>query len=125
MSTKKCILPRLNDCNGDIHRQWFVYYSFLDPRTGNMKRFKLYNGFASLHSTEARYEHADKMIDEYSSKLLSGWNPFEKREAVIYDDEIMYYQESEILGRRKTSMNPLRSYLRYSDDTGQSKRDPP
>ncbi len=111
MSTKKIILPRLNDCGGEIHRQWFVYYSFLDPRTGQMKRFKLYNGFASLGTPAGRYEHADKLMDEYRRKLLSGWSPFEKRDAVIYEDEIMYAPEAEIRGRRRTSMNPLRSYL--------------
>lgn len=111
MSTKKIILPRLNDCGGEIHRQWFVYYSFLDPRTGQMKRFKLYNGFASLRTPADRYDHAEKMLDEYRRKLLSGWSPFEKRDAVIYEDEIMYAPQAAIMGRRMTSMNPLRSYL--------------
>jgi len=71
---KLIIMPALNNCRGQLKRQWFVYYSVRDPKTDKMVRFRHYDGFANLDE-EQRYEHAAKLIEEYSVKLRSGWSP--------------------------------------------------
>ena len=34
---KLVILPKLNDCNRDLSKQWFVYYSVHNPQTGEIE----------------------------------------------------------------------------------------
>lgn len=43
------ILPQLKDCGGDLSKTWFVEYSCRNPQTEEMKRFRVYNGFAKLN----------------------------------------------------------------------------
>ena len=74
---KICILPKLNDCNGDVRKQWFIFYSYRNPANNKMIRFRIYDGFTENRTKKAKYEHAEILIKEYSDRLKSGWNPFE------------------------------------------------
>ena len=90
MRQKICILPRLHDYSGDMNQQWFVYYSYRDPRTDKMVRFRTSKGFARLKSAKARYKAAQKLIEELTYKLRNCWNPFEDDSQVIYNDHLKY-----------------------------------
>ena len=35
---KEIVMPHLNDCCGDLKKQWFVEYSIRNPKTGKMER---------------------------------------------------------------------------------------
>jgi len=41
---REFILPKIHIFNKDISIQWFVSYSFIEPDTGIMIRFKHYKG---------------------------------------------------------------------------------
>lgn len=87
---KICILPKLHDYNGDAHKQWFVYYSFRNSIDGKMVRFRIYDGFTACHTKKAKYEHAEKLVRDYSDLLKSGWDPFKNGETAIYADQLQY-----------------------------------
>jgi len=88
---KLCILPKLFDYNGDTRKQWFVFFSFRNPADGKMKRFRIYDGFTDCRTKKSKLEHGEKMVNFYSQKLQSGWDPFnEESERVIYTDNLQY-----------------------------------
>lgn len=108
MRKKKIILPQLNDCEGDLSQRWFVYYSVHNPKTDNLKRFKVYKGFDKLKTSDGRYSHAEKMMTDLRKKLQIGWSPFIKEDVIVYMDEIMYSNQASLSGRTKLTLNNLR-----------------
>ncbi|HPS38852.1 MAG TPA: site-specific integrase [Candidatus Cloacimonadota bacterium] len=110
MRQKLIIMPKLNDCGGKISRQWFVYYSCRNPKTGKMERFRHYDGFKELSSHD-RYKYAEKLIDLYTRRLQAGWSPFGDSTKAIYDDQIEYKTVAEIYGTRRNKNNLVRSFI--------------
>lgn len=110
MRKKLIILPKLNSCSGDISRQWFVYYSCKDPHSGRMVRFRHYDGFTGLNKEE-RLEHARQLIEVYTTKLKSGWTPFNDDKEVLYDDHLEYKSVAEIYGGRRRANNTIRIWI--------------
>ena len=108
---KICILPRLNDCNGDTNKQWFVYYSYLNPKTNKMVRFRTSEGFSSLKSAAARRKVANKLLEKLTNKLKNGWNPFEDDTEVIYSDNLQYDLLAKETGRLRKSNKTFEYYM--------------
>jgi len=90
MIKKEVILPKMNDCKGVISRQWFVYFSVLNPATGRMKVFRKYEGFSDFKTEKERRVHGRKILKKWEKKLLSGWNPFFEQEKFKYASLIRY-----------------------------------
>lgn len=88
-SIKIAIRPKLHNYNEDLSKRWFVFYSYRNPYTGKLNRFKVYSGFDHLKTKGERYAHAQKLIDEYNQKLNNEWSPF-KNEEIIYADPVSY-----------------------------------
>lgn len=96
---KIAYLPKLNDCRGDLSKKWFVYFSYRNPQSGRMDRFKDYDGFGVLKTKKLRYEYAQKRIFYYKRKLRMGWNPFE-------DDKVLYSSgEQHVVLKHKSSIS--------------------
>lgn len=98
-SQVKAYLPRLNDCHGDLSKDWFVYFSYRHPVRGKMVRFREYAGFKELHSKADRYEYGKKLCEKFKRRLRNRWNPFED-ENVLYDAP----DESKIISIRGKSI---------------------
>lgn len=111
MARKKAIMimPRLHDSAGDMSKKWFVEYSCRNPRTDEMKRFRVYEGL-QLPSSEERYSSAEKIIEELSDMLVNGKSPFAK-EKVVYEDDLMYDHAARMYGRQKKDVVNVRTYL--------------
>lgn len=92
MIKREVILPKLNDCRGDITRQWFIYYSVLNPATGKMKCFRVYEGFTECKTADEKRRHGRKLVNRWKRKLLDGWNPFFEQDVVRYNSLIKYDQ---------------------------------
>lgn len=82
-SLKKAYLPELNDCGGDLSKDWFVYFSYRHPVKRRMVRFREYKGFSALRTKSERYDYAKKIIRNLGRRLRNGWNPFQ-------DDKVLY-----------------------------------
>ena len=83
-------MPKLNDCRGDLSRQWFIYYSVLNPATGKMQSFREYNGFSELTTPDERYLFAKKLIKKWKTKLSKGYNPFFEADKILYNNRLRY-----------------------------------
>jgi integrase len=109
------ILPKLCDCGGNTRKQWFVYYSIHNLRTGKMDRIRHYEGFTGLKATQ-KYELAEKLIEEYTIKLKSGWTPINDATEVIYEDNLDFKTLAEMYGARRAGNRTLRPILsKYMD----------
>lgn len=92
MSKTKNSLPQLNDCGGDLSKKWFVYFNSPDPENpGKLKRYKHYKGFGKLKTKTERYAYADDLIKKYSELLQNGWSPFEKKQSLVFQNNLTYY----------------------------------
>lgn len=110
--TKILVLPRLYDASGDLSKQWFIYYSYINHKNGKMARFRISKGFGFLPTRHARYEAAGKIILELTEKLKSGWNPFDpKAGTIIYEDLLKYSHIAKTEGRLRESVKNLAYYM--------------
>jgi integrase len=69
-------LTKLNDADSDINKRWFAFYSYINPETNRLQRFRIFISNQLLTKT-ARYKKFHEIKAEYDQKLLRGWNPFE------------------------------------------------
>lgn len=112
MGRKKAVvvLPHLVDAGGDMNKNWFVEYSLRDPYTGAMKRFREYSGFSKLYSAEERYKHAERIIQELSGKIVSGWSPFDQQKST-YVDNILMNNVAQRWGNERDGVVNIRKHL--------------
>ena len=108
---KLVILPKLNRCNGDLSRQWFIYFSCRDPKTGKMKRFRIYDGFSLIDNANGRIGHGEELCRVYAHRLKSGWTPFCDDQEFIYDDHVQYKTVAEIYGTKRRGNNTVRVWI--------------
>ncbi len=112
MGRKKAVvvMPHLVDAGGDINKNWFVEYSLRDPYTGEMKRFREYSGFSKLYSAEERYKHAERIIQDLSGKIASGWSPFSQQKST-YVDNILMNNVAQRWGNERNGVVNIRKHL--------------
>lgn len=112
MGRKKAVvvLPHLVDAGGDMNKSWFVEYSLRDPYTNVMKRFREYSGFAKLGSSEERYRHGERIIQELSRKIASGWSPFAEKKST-YADNILMNNVAQRWGNEREGLVNIRKHL--------------
>lgn len=68
--------PAIYDAGGDVTKQWFIFYSYVDPSTGKYRRFKVFFDLNSHKSKTDRLEQAIALKKAYSELLRVGFNPF-------------------------------------------------
>ena len=107
---KLLIMPQLKNCGGDLSKKWYVEYSLRDPQTGEMKRFRHYDGFSELKSERERYAHADKIIADIKLRLEKGEDPFSSK-IITYQDELIYQTTASRWGKEREAIVCVRTYL--------------
>ena len=80
------VYPKLYNAKGDLSKQWFVYFYFKNPYTNKLERFKVYDGIIRIQSVEIRTEYAMRLIKNLKAKLQKGYNPFDKKTHIYYDE---------------------------------------
>lgn len=107
---KMIILPRLHNCNGDLKKQWFVFYSVRNPRTDKMERFKVSQGLNKFHSVKERTLAAQDICRNLEIKLKNGWSPFWDDSEVIYEDHLAYDKITRIYGKKRSANKTIHFY---------------
>lgn len=69
---------KVYDAGGDLTKQWFVYYSFLDPSTGKFRRFKILRDINSFNLKGERSDRARLICVAVNELLEEGYNPFKE-----------------------------------------------
>jgi integrase len=102
-------LAKIYDAAGDVSKKWFVYFSYRDPRSGQMKRFREFKGIQKQSIIAKRYEAAEKLKNEINDKLRIGWNPFIEQNA-IYEDDLTYHFAARVFGKLRAGNKSFNYY---------------
>lgn len=70
------------DGGGDLKKQWFVYYSYRNPETGKMQRFKHFGNINQGTTKAERYDLANLAKTGINELLADGESPFKKSEMI-------------------------------------------
>lgn len=103
------VFPHLNDCNGDLAKDWYVEWSFRIPGEEKPIRQRAYSEL-KVSTAEARRAAADKIIKTKTEWLKSG-QYLNGRSDRVYVDELLYRQEAKLYGQARTGIATLRSNL--------------
>jgi len=89
------IFPHLNDCGGDLSKDWYVEFRYHIPGESNMRKERIYKGIYS-GSEESRRKEAAKVIREKTKWLKSGAY-LDGNIRKVYADELLYRNEANML----------------------------
>jgi len=106
---KELILPHLNDCGGDLTKNWYVEYSMRHPQTGKMIRNRTYDGINRFDTPKERYDFANKLIKSIQKDITDGKRDFVPM--VDYLNNIGYPSESGFSQTRKAEAGTINIYL--------------
>lgn len=112
-------LAKLNDCDGNLTGQWYVYYSYRHPETKQFQRFKKVISNRLVTRT-ARHAAAHKEIQRINKWLREGNNPFDNdnRRLHVADACLLYLKSIENTLRKRsfyTYRNYVKTLLTYID----------
>ena len=71
--------PQIYDAGGDTSKRWYVYFSYLNPKTNKMERqTPLYYGINNLKDPSVRRAAAKQLRDMVEDVLKNGYSPYEE-----------------------------------------------
>lgn len=109
------IPPMLRDRGGDLSKDWFVEYSYLNPITNKTTRKRTYKGLSVVGKTDEqtralREKAAQLIIEALNGKIKQGWSPLSEVEKE-YIDNLEYKSVADTYGRLKKSKRTVRNAL--------------
>ena len=112
--------PKIYDASGDLSKRWYVYFSYLNPKTGKMKRMKNIYGKANGQKTkEGRYA----LLTLYRKRLLKllkeGYDPY-----VVNTDFYHSKAKSQFSKTEKDAQNTTLTDKEKVDETTRPKHVP-
>ena len=109
------IFPHLNDCGGNLEKQWYVEYQYRIPGEMKARKERIYKGL-SKGTAEHRRALAEKIIVEKKAWLKSGAY-LHGNERRVYEDELQYRNEAQMFGKMKENTVMVResisAFIRY------------
>jgi len=111
MSKKQAIIifPHLNDCGGDLTKDWYVEFKYLIPGEVEMRKERIYKGIYSGDESSRRKEAA-RVIKEKTKWLKSGAY-LEGNIRKVYADELLYRNEAKMFGMAHDQVVTTRTNL--------------
>lgn len=104
------IFPHLNDCKGDLKKQWYVEWKWRIPGEPDMRKERAYEGMGLGVSAENRHKAANKVIKEKTEWLKSG-EYLKGNKRKVYADELLYRQEAKLYGHVRDQVITTRTNL--------------
>lgn len=104
------IFPHLNDCKGDLSKQWYVEWKWRIPGELNMRKERAYEGMGIGVSAEERYKQAKKIIKEKTEWIKSG-DYLKGNVRKVYADELLYRTEARRYGQAREQVVTTRTNL--------------
>lgn len=111
MARKQTIIvfPHLNDCGGDISKQWYIEWQFRLPGEAKPRRQRNYSDL-NLSTANERYEAAKKVIADKTEWLKKGLHLCGQT-SKVYEDELQYRNEAKMYGKLKIGVTTSRTHL--------------
>ena len=98
-------------------KDWFVFFSYLNPTTQKFKRYKVYENI-NRHKGSEREQYAQKLKNAVNEALKKGFNPIKKNITVavknwsLIQGLNLFKQNLEDRGLRKRTIQSYQSVLR-------------
>lgn len=107
--------PKIYDADGDLTKRWYVYFSFVDPKTGRLKRMKNIYGKTNRYKTkDSRYF----ILGLYRKRLLKllqeGYSPFQDNRE-LHDKRINKVNEEKIIGKSEAVPEPKEALIKVEE----------
>lgn len=111
MAKKKAIIifPHLNDCGGDLKKDWYVEFKYQIPGEPEMRKERIYKGIYSGPEADRRKEAA-RVIKEKTKWLKTGVY-LEGNLRKVYADELLYRNEAKMFGMAHDQVVTTRTNL--------------
>jgi integrase len=74
-------LAKLADRGGDLSKEWYVYYSVINPESQRWERIRIKGQINREKTERARKNIAAKLISAINKLLSSGWTPYNSEHA--------------------------------------------
>ncbi len=103
---KKIILPQIYTNGDQLEKEWHVFFSYRNPETGIMERFRKQTGINKHKTYEEKLKAAETLRKQLKDKLMNGWSPFDNSE-VVYSDPLEYQASAKTYGRLKKGKQKL------------------
>lgn len=103
------VYPRLNDCGGDLTKDWYVEWSYRVPGVDKPVRQREY-GALNLPTAKQRYDAAQLVIEKKTEWLKSGAY-IDGTPERVFVDELKYRQEAKLFAEATTKKNNSRNNL--------------
>jgi integrase len=114
---KNFIRCRLCDMNGDITKQWYVYYSFRNPETNKLELHKKYISKRCKLKMH-RYNIAKEIINKYNEMLECGYNPYEQYKCLTIKEAFEFLEryrknKTDKLKTVQTDRYVIKKFMRF------------
>lgn len=110
------IYPHLNDCGGDLSKDWYVEYKYRVPGNNKLISERIYKGL-QVGTVEQRKAFAAKIIAEKRKWLDDGKHLTPESKTRVYIDELEYNSVTRLYGKIKNELPTIRQniseYLTY------------
>jgi integrase len=103
------IFPHLNDCGGDLSKDWYVEWKYRIQGEAMQRKERCYKGLNS-GPPELRYKLAKKIIKEKTDWLKSG-KYLQGNDRRVYADELLYRTEAKLFGQFRNEIVTTRTNL--------------
>lgn len=103
---KDLVLPHLNDCGGDLSRQWYVEAAIRNPENDVLERYRIYDGL-SLPTLQERYNAAEEIIIRETSKIKKSKNQIIRHDKYEFIDLLDYQNVVTYQRSKKITSNSL------------------
>ena len=119
--------PQIYDAGGDTSKRWYVYFSYLNPKTNKMERqTPLYYGINRLKDASERRAAAKQLRDMVENVLKNGHSPYEEgyteEKVITIEKALELGLENAQATMRESSFKDynyrLRTFLKWLYDNG-------
>jgi integrase len=106
---KEVVMPHLNNCGGDMKKNWYVEYSIRNPQSGEMERIRHYDGINQFSTYGERFAAAQKIIEYYNRQITSG--SISHQQVLEYEYLLLYDGQGSFTRKRTVPAGHIKIYL--------------
>ena len=103
------IFPHLNNCKGDLSKQWYVEWKWRVPGETEQRIERHYKGLAE--GTDAKRRKIAKQVIKEKTTWLKSGAYLSGNETRVYADELLYRNEAKIYGEARAQVVTTRTNL--------------
>ena len=114
---KEITWPHVNNCKGNLEKQWYVEFVLTHPISGEKIPKRIYEKINEPTTYYERMQVANEVISEWTEKIKSGWRPWDELKS--FNDALAYRNSQTFspgLSSERSYIKPIISeYLNHKE----------